>query len=727
MTAVATGTAARPSSSVPAVKRPPGRPGPLRLLALVWDKTLNSVVFVIVTMLTLAAYVAIGSGLPEVRAYFEMTEMQFFNAWPMPVMAALLVVNLLTVSLNRIPFTLPRMGVWTIHLGIVVLIFGMTAYFTQKTEGMSLIRMGEEVRHFYDAHERSLYVSAGKRKLEPISLPKLPKFEPHTSETEPDYFADRGMTGLVPQAFAYDEEARRGTLLPMHESPAIPLEGDEPVEIDVLAFEPYAVIGASYAIGQGELTGIRMTVRDPVTGGEVSRWAVSEQAGHPRDDVAEEQVAAIRVKHVHRTDKLTGPALASAAQRAHEITWHVGTGHEGGQTITLEPGERKPLGDTGYELEAVAFLPGFPMFGDGEPVDAFELLVHPPADSPHGKTFRRYLLDGRHVETDFVLGVEGAGPKGQRQTQPVDTELHLHYALADGLDLLPKPGEDERHTLLTKHDRPGFWRVITRADQPTQIEDVPSGKLELLVNGLRRDPETGATTPVSLELDVERFDAVTRSDFVRPVPPERREEDAGRAGTFNVATIAVRRGDWSEVVHVPFSQWPDQMAWQPAAVNVPGLRDPLRFQLGNTRREMPARVRLDEFELVPYAGDFTSDSPMRDFRSILTVEPRGGGPTDAVVRLNKPHYMDVPRLGPLASVLPSESWLLFQSQWDPEDQAFTVLGVGNRPGVVTMTVGCVMIVAGLLFAFYVKPIIIRRRKAAALAAHHAGAGPRSQN
>ena len=60
-------------------------------------------------------------------------------------------------------------------------------------------------------------------------------------------------------------------------------------------------------------------------------------------------------------------------------------------------------------------------------------------------------------------------------------------------------------------------------------------------------------------------------------------------------------------------------------------------------------------------------------------------------------------------------WTFFQAQWDAEAQRFTVLGVGNRPGVWIMTLGCVMIVLGVLYAFYVKPLIIRRMKEKALA------------
>ena len=51
--------------------------------------------------------------------------------------------------------------------------------------------------------------------------------------------------------------------------------------------------------------------------------------------------------------------------------------------------------------------------------------------------------------------------------------------------------------------------------------------------------------------------------------------------------------------------------------------------------------------------------------------------------------------------------LFFQNSWDPENQAFTVLGVGNQPGLKTMTLGCTMIVLGILYAFYVKPILLR--------------------
>ncbi|MCS7033366.1 MAG: hypothetical protein NZ561_05140, partial [Phycisphaerae bacterium] len=81
-----------------------------------------------------------------------------------------------------------------------------------------------------------------------------------------------------------------------------------------------------------------------------------------------------------------------------------------------------------------------------------------------------------------------------------------------------------------------------------------------------------------------------------------------------------------------------------------------------------------------------------------------------VAHMNHPVYIK----RKAAWFLPAESWLLFQAQWDPGGQQWTVLGVGNRPGVFTMTLGSVLIGAGLLYAFYVKPIIVARMKRRAI-------------
>src|SRR6185503_14026670 len=71
----------------------------------------------------------------------------------------------------------------------------------------------------------------------------------------------------------------------------------------------------------------------------------------------------------------------------------------------------------------------------------------------------------------------------------------------------------------------------------------------------------------------------------------------------------------------------------------------------------------------------------------------------------------------------------FQATAASDGEAWTGLGVGNRRGVVPMLAGCILIALGLIYAFTVKPMIIRRMKRIALqtAAKMGGdleAGPR---
>ena len=695
----------------------PRGPGLLRGLEWLWDHTLNSVKFGILLMVLLALYVAVGSTFSGLRAWFEMSDMAFFKAWPMFVLAMLLVTNLLVVTFDRIPFTPPRYGVWTVHTGIVLLVFGMVYYFSNKVEGLALVRVGETVDYYYDGFERSLYVKADRRKAEPIPLKDLPRFAAYAPQLgNADYLARQdGLSGIEPTLRDYDPATRTGVAKPL--AKVLGLPGDEPLAFDVLAYYPYAVVGATYSEADAGKTGLKLTLRDPQTAQERVQWMVAGDQGQE-----EETIATLRLKHLNRDDSLTGESLLQAAQSVNNIKWSV-RGQSG--EFAVEPGQSRPLGDTGYTVEATEFLPAFPLFGTGEPTDTLELLVHPPADAPFPKTFRRYILDAKATQTDFIPGVAGAGPKGKRQDKPVDADLVLNLTHSDGLNLLPRGGETERHTFLTKPDDKGLWQVVASNTAPAALHYDADGTLPLRIDGQVTDPATGRVTPRSLELDVERVAHVARQEWVQEVPPELRDRKKGEGGGMQVLTVRASRGDWQQIVQVPYSPWPDQAPWSFGVLNLPGTDKPVQLQLGNTRRQMPASVTLDSFELVPYAGDFTSDSAMRDFKSHLTLKNLGSGEkTDAIAHLNNPVYLDYKAPAGLASLLPGQSWLFYQNQWDPEGQKFTVLGVGNRPAITTMIVGCCLIVLGTLYAFYAKPLIVRRMKANALAAHAAGAEER---
>ena len=684
-------------------------------LAWLWDHTLNSVKFGIVLMLLLAAYVAVGSSFSGLRAWFEMSDIAFFKAWPMSVLALLLVTNLVVVTFDRIPFTPPRYGVWTVHTGIVLLVFGLVYYFTWKTEGLALVRVGETVDYYYDSFERALYVKADRRKAEPIPLADLPRFAAYAPQLgNADYLNKSDLRGLVPAIRDYDPDKRTGVPKPINETLGLP--GETPLTLDVIAYYPYAVVGATYSEANAGKTGLKLTLHDPQTHQERTQWVVAGDAGQD-----EETIGTLRLKHLDRDDALTGESLLTAAQNVNSIKWTV-RGQSG--EFAVEPGQTKPLGDTGYAVEASEFLPAFPMFGTGVPADTLELLVHPPADAPFPQTFRRYVLDGVATQTDFIIGAEGAGPKGKRQKAPVDTDLVLNFTHSDGLNLLPRGGDTERHTFLTKPNDPGLWQLVASNAAPAQLHYDATGKLPLRIDGEITDEQTGQVTPRSLNLDIERVAHVARQEWVQEVPPELRDRKKGEGGGMQVVTVRAKRGDWEQIVQVPYSPWPDQAPWSFGVLNVPGTDKPVQLQLGNLRRPMPASVTLDRFELVPYAGDFTPDSAMRDFKSHLTMKNLGDGvSSEAVAHLNSPVYLDYKQPAGLGKYLPSQSWLFYQNQWDPDGQKFTVLGVGNRPAITTMIVGCCLIVLGTLYAFYAKPLIIRRMKAKALA-KHAAAGER---
>ena len=124
----------------------------------------------------------------------------------------------------------------------------------------------------------------------------------------------------------------------------------------------------------------------------------------------------------------------------------------------------------------------------------------------------------------------------------------------------------------------------------------------------------------------------------------------------------------------------------------------MMFSRSKASLEVP--IALDSFEVDSHLGGFTGKTAsILNWRSL--IQPQDGGNGTLAVSVNDPQqYGDL--------------WF-FQSQWDPPDSAspglnYTVLGVGNRLGVFQMLFGCCLAVAGMIWAFYVKPMIKRKRQ-----------------
>ena len=121
------------------------------------------------------------------------------------------------------------------------------------------------------------------------------------------------------------------------------------------------------------------------------------------------------------------------------------------------------------------------------------------------------------------------------------------------------------------------------------------------------------------------------------------------------------------------------------------------------RRELPAPVALDEFALDTHLGGYTGQA--------LTIR-------NYVSRLR---FLDGDSWTPIREIqvnAPTEygGFWYFQSMWDKPTAGnpmgsmnYTGLGVGNRNGVYVQLAGCCIAVSGMIFAFYVKPMLKRRR------------------
>ncbi len=659
----------------------------MRVLHSLYKNTLGSVVFGISLMILLAGYIAVGSGLPAVREYFEMNEMQFFRAWPMVLLAVLLCLNLICVTINRIPLTPPRYGVWTIHMGVIVLVMGMIFYYHQKTEGLAIVFKGRTAQTYYDMSERALFMRIttprGGFQLDPKPLENLPRFKIHDPAIGRPLRGD-GLTNLIPTIRWPNEQTGEFEKMPLGDQ--FQLGGE--VKVDLIAYYPYATIQSAPAkTDDRSKTAIELSIRDPHAAdghsaddghdhgdGTITRWISANEPTRRATPLAMGMAEHRAVDDGHIEE------MIEAAKNVHKLDVEIG---DIKQTLGVSVGESYAVG--GYEIKVESFQPNWTTI-DQKSVAALTLLVKSPT-----QTFRRMVLADRPEPTDFILG-EGAGPMGQRQKAPVDNDLKTQYTFDDPHGLMRYEGG--LTLILTSPTR--MTAIMLPADGPMTTQQTREERMELSLGG---------RNGVAMPLTVIRHDGLELVDTIVEIPANQRRRD--ETGMRQVVRAKVTVGDWSKEVAVPFTQWAREPFWQGGAVAIPGSSLVLQLQLGNTPLEMPARVTLDEFELVNYMGGTPQTTNLfRDFKSHLTlVDRETGQKRQAVAHMNNPIYF---------GGLGDSYWTLFQAQWDPEGQRYTVLGVGNRPGVWVMTAGCVMIFIGLLWAFYLKPILIRRMKAKAL-------------
>jgi|GEM_PF-1422705 len=643
----------------------------VRLLSSIWLGVLYLVL--------IAVYVGIGSGFANIRSSLEMNDLEFFNAWPMVTLSILMCTTLLVVSLRRIPFNIFKVGVWNVHLGILLLVGSCFYYFINKVEGSTRVFLNQTVKTFYDASERALYAYRVDDNGDLIKtghtmtpLPGMPYYHEHSvhQKNPLDHAVHPDAVGALGQNF-------------------------KDVRVKVVGFYPYTVLQPQW-VGSDAPAGdsapnpaIRLSMT--VAGESGGNWLIGKIPAQRILDAAE---APFGVEYLYRPDPQRLADLAMPFKGGVGVTVR-SKKHKFEETLTLEEGKEVTLKGTPYTIKAAGQM-ALPLVSKGyEGAASNALNIDVVRDD--GDTNFRFTRMAVHrfpeLSPDFIE--EGGKRKRVQARVDHDIEIIFHDAQRDQFYVV----EHADGTFELIHRARGG--SVTR--QPMTIGKAVDVKV--------------VTVPMRLAI-LERSANAKQVDVPFAIDPKQRPRSVtvGEALPYSVIELEVSKGEWRTNAYVPFTQFASiaepPLGRLPVYVDVPGAGK-VAFAHSTVRRPLPSEMTLISFEPIKFKS---AQRTYANYRSTLQARHSETGKVDTLVtQLNEPatHH----------------GLYFFQAAWDGNDNArpeqrFSVLGVANRPGVVPMTIGSIMIILGIAYAFYVKPILLKYKKQA-IAAMVAANGART--
>ena len=311
--------------------------------------------------------------------------------------------------------------------------------------------------------------------------------------------------------------------------------------------------------------------------------------------------------------------------------------------------------------------------------------------TPNG-AFRRWVFDDPSLTRDIDPDDPEASPA---ESGIQDDSITVTYT----------PGSGSARLLFVAGPEPDLLRAILRlGDSEPRVLPITVGEPVKIREQL------------FLTVD-EYFPRAVASEAPLIVPTSQRDRDMGNLNSWVRASAPGIEPTWLRFQKYPFEGPSDLLGrfkglYAPTMVRVPsadGSWKDVEMVFSRERMDLPAPIALETFELETYIGGYSDGGgSIRDYRSVLRFDDDGKWGEPRPVSMNKPVEHD-------------GLWF-FQSQWDPPISAsingglpskglgYTVLGVGNRNGVYTQLLGCVIAVIGMIYAFYVKPLIKRRRR-----------------
>jgi hypothetical protein len=697
-------------------------------------------------------FVGAYSGIPFRRLpHIEMSELEFYAWWPLSLLLVLFVVNLTVATLRRIEFGVPQIGVLTVHSGIITIALGSAYYATSKQEGdMALLAgdpdpsgkptPGPSRTGFYDNTDSALWVTMDRGLgWEVRRIPHVPRYNDYNlaaverGEPSPEWVRDFGPLDIPlpgPAAFG-----------------STPRVVDAEVGLRVVGYASYAELEKQWIrreAGEGADAGATARKRTLIADATVAPDAQVPGAGETRQKVWR----LMADRPAQRVDNLDLLAVEYTIGMSEERWADLGVPLRAGARHALvvevpskgfrgvfevEPEQEVVVGDTGYTLRVERLEPEPPMplvtpGYEGAKSSLAVVRVQPPVgpDGASPGAFERWVYH-RFPEISQDLSLTQTNQRGMPARKAADPSIRIAYIDASQLQVYVDEQADGTARALVRFFGQAEPRSYTGLKVGDSFQAAPALKMTI---GERVDGVVGVEVPVVVHPDA---------------------RDRQSIGNHQAAALAVEVSEKSGArrVHwLPFTKYIEMAGETERTVTLSDGRQ-LTMAFGRVFHEFVPRMslRLADFEMTPYPH---STVP-RDYRSDLIVATSWGpggdpGSRQELMRrtsLNEPLLVRTPFLGrtdlpePVGTVVNSigaafsliapNQYKFSQAGWDQtgwrQSQAmaeagqlprayarFTILGVGNNPGIYIIAAGAVMMSVGIPWAFYLKPWLVQRRK-----------------
>jgi len=614
---------------------------------------------------------------------WEMTEIEFYAWWPFRLAMILFVVNLVVATIRRTEFIWLNIGVLSVHGGIVVLALGSLIYGQNKVEGsIILLRNGSELNRFYDNIACSLYGrNAETGKEIEFPLPRLSRYND------------------APQGTEYAPS------IELHKAPSYNEVFPENLEATIVGIIPYGQPINKLIDGGPDINpSILVNITGEVEERDQILWS-GRLRNDPRAEGTVHDVFTIQhlpVPSERRYQDLTTPFPKSGNHmvivRLPEIGFK--------RAFTVAIGEEVDITGTGWTMRVVAHQPGdegLPLITTGyRGCSTSRLMVE--IEGPDDQSFTRHIMH-RYPELSQDFTEAGHGEVGGRQAADL-SQIDLTYIDASRI-----------HMYIVQPDPLKSEFDFIRRDT--------DGSITTQTIGVEERVSVGWFSQTEISLEVRDLWTHTTTGFdIEPVPFEHQEKESRGSyfdGFINIE-MSMPRDDgsvWTHQEWFRFQQYPEPIIGAHyVPVEIPDVGR-FEFCFGRRRQPLPGiSLKLADFEMIPYPG---TDTP-RDYVSTIQVISEAH-PVGEIhkTQLNYPYIYRVPfswdddrfflsNIGRwLLGLVAPDQYKFSQSGWDPDNEAYTILGVGNNPGIYVIAIGSIIMTLGVPWAFYIKPAVIKRR------------------